>query len=48
MSSLKRIEYKGDITFESVGYLDKHDDILLPAATTIMFGFGEELKEKFI
>lgn len=48
MSSLKRIEYKGDITFESVGYLDKHEDILLPAATTIMFGFGEELKEKFI
>lgn len=48
MSSLKRIEYKGDITFESVGYLDKHEDIMLPAATMVMSGFGEELKEKFI
>ena len=48
MSSLKLIEYNGDITFESVGYLDKHEDIFLPIATGLMSGFGKELIDKFI
>ena len=45
--ALKSIGYKGDLTLETVGYLEKHDNELLPAATKIMANVGEHLLSKF-
>jgi len=43
IDALNKVGYIGDLTFETVGYLEKHTPELLGVATTIMAGIGEEL-----
>lgn len=40
-------QYEGDLTFETVGYLEKHEPELLCAATMIMTSVGEHIKSNF-